>query len=230
MHDPLNPSPPRTYQAILINSANLMGGSSEPDGFRGFGRVHLEAGLPLNGAGYRGLFVADSNTTGVSQDAVDDYTFELNGDREVDFRATLAWIDPAASTLSSAQLVHDLDLTVTSPSGATFTMWSTGADSSNVVERVIVSAEDVADEGSGTWTVSVSANVLSTDSQAYSLVVSGPFGEGTAVIEDAADSSSGVPRFGRARERDAWLSISLSLLARAGVVLSPALVAGALLA
>ncbi len=52
-----------TQQATLINSANLMGGNSEPDGFRGFGRVHLDAGLPLDGTGALGLLVVDSNTT-----------------------------------------------------------------------------------------------------------------------------------------------------------------------
>lgn len=227
---PARPLPPPTPQAILINSANLMGGSSEPDGFRGFGRVHLEAGVPLNGSGYSGLFVVDSNDTSISQDSVEDYTFELSGDKDVEFRATLAWIDPAASTLSSAQLVHDLDLTVISPSGVSFTMWSTGVDSSNVVERVIVSADDVAAEGNGTWTVSVSANVLSTESQAYSLVVSGPFGKGTAIVEDEEESSSAVASRGRGRGTGAWFSMSMSLLARAGVVLASGLVAGALLA
>lgn len=108
---------------MLVNSANLMGGSSEPDGNRGFGRVHLEAGLPLSGLGDMGLFVVDSFTASIGEDMTEAYTFDTVDGDTGEIRATLAWIDPAASTLSTVQLVHDLDLTVTSPSETTFTMW-----------------------------------------------------------------------------------------------------------
>ncbi|CAN0531747.1 unnamed protein product, partial [Scytosiphon promiscuus] len=50
-----------TVKALLINSANLMGGSSEPDGFRGFGRIHLARGMPLGGEGSLAVFVSDSS-------------------------------------------------------------------------------------------------------------------------------------------------------------------------
>lgn len=108
---------------MLVNSANLMGGSSEPDSHRGFGRVHLEAGLPLPGVGDIGLFVVDAFNASIEGGATDAYTFETIDSDAGEFRATLAWIDPEASTLSSVQLVHDLDLSVTSPSGNTYVMW-----------------------------------------------------------------------------------------------------------
>lgn len=88
------------------------------------------------------------------------------------------------------------------------------ADRSNVIERVIVSADDFAEEGSGTWTVTVLANVLSTETQAYSLVVTGPFGDGIAV--DA--STSAAPR------RCGGGSKTISLLLSAAVVLVSSLV------
>lgn len=66
------------HQAMLINSANLMGGSSEPDGDRGFGRVHLEEGMPLDGAGTMTLFVADSGTESLAEFAQDEYVFEVS--------------------------------------------------------------------------------------------------------------------------------------------------------
>lgn len=185
------PHPPRftLWQAMLINSANLMGGSSEPDGHRGFGRVHLEAGLPLQGLGDIGLFVADD--VNINEYEVDRYTFETVESDVGEFRATLAWIDPPASTFSNEQLVHDLDLTVESPRGTNFGMWFSGAtDHDNVIERVVVSEGELAQEGYGTWTVSVRSNSLLVDTQAYSLVVTGPFGNGTIV-----DSSSATPTF-----------------------------------
>lgn len=105
---------------MLINSANLMGGSSEPDGDRGFGRVHLQAGLPLNGEGDVGLYVADSaRDTSILENSKEDYKFVVVDGDTGEFRATLSWIDPSStvSQLVASQLTHDLDLTVTSPSG-----------------------------------------------------------------------------------------------------------------
>lgn len=158
-------------QALLINSANLMGGKSEPDGFRGFGRVHLEQGMPLGGEGILALFVADAANTSITELTFQEYLFEVDGETNIDFRVTLSWIDPAATSLSVKQLVHDLDLVVSSPSGTRYTMWTSGeSDEANVNERVIVDASEVE---SGTWTVSVSAKALTTDSQSYSLVANG---------------------------------------------------------
>ncbi len=208
---------------MLINSANLMGGSSEPDGFRGFGRVHLEAGLPLAGMGNRGLLVIDSSTALVSEGSIVHYAFrtQSNDNNAGAIRATLAWIDPPASTLSAKQVVHDLDLAVTAPSGSRFTMWLGGqADTANVIERVIISAGDFAAEESGKWTVSVSANELSTESQSYSLVVWGPFGNGTA-IGVVTDESAASPSHGRVGGTYSGLSLAivLPLVARVGAEL-----------
>lgn len=153
-----------------------MGGSSEPDNYRGFGRVHLEAGLPLEGSGQTALFVADSMNTSATSGELTSFAFETVESEGVEFRATLAWIDPPASAMAVQQLIHDLDLLVTSPSGKEYTMWLSGeADSDNVIERVIVSAENVAEEESGTWMVSISPSSDFSDAQPYSLVVTGPF-------------------------------------------------------
>ena len=162
-----------------------MGGSSEPDGYRGFGRVHLEAGLPLQGVGDVGLFVADNIV--LDEHSIDSYTFETVDGDVGEFRATLAWIDPPASTLSGNQLIHDLDLKVESPRGTDFGMWFSGEiDHDNVIERVVVSTAELAQEGHGTWTVSVRSGSLLDGTQPYSLVVSGPFGNGTMVDSSSA--------------------------------------------
>ena len=159
---------------MLINSADLMGGSSEPDGFRGFGRVHLEAGMPLNGLDNMALFVADAFETELDEFTTDEYHFDMIPGTGLELRATLAWIDPPAAIESSIQLLNDLDLTVTGPDGSTlYRMFSDRADDRNVVERVIVPV-DIVSVGGGTWTVAESSAGLTTGTQSYSLVVTGP--------------------------------------------------------
>lgn len=97
-------------QAMLINSANVMGGGNEPDTERGFGRIHLEAGMPLNGAGDMALFVADSSDHEVYSNGKLKFNFNVDPDAGLELRATLSWNDPAASSLSGDQLINDLDL------------------------------------------------------------------------------------------------------------------------
>lgn len=164
-----------------------MGGASEPDGYRGFGRIHLEQGMPLNGEGDLALFVADSANTSISEFSRHDYLFEVDAATDIDFRATLSWIDHPATTFSGVQLVHDLDLAVVSPSGTSYTMWASGEkDAVNVNERVVIAATDVE---SGTWTVSVSTNSLQiTELQSYSLVVTGALVGNVAKVVDESSS------------------------------------------
>ena len=169
-----------------------MGDGAEPDGYRGFGRIHLAMGMPLGGEGSLALFVADSANYRITDGDVHDFAFDVDASAGLDFRATLSWIDPPTSVYSAVQLVNNLDLSVVSPSGTTLTMWSSGrADTVNVNERVTV---DSADVESGTYTVQVAANGLTTDTQKYSLVVNGAISPLAASSESpfapAADSSS----------------------------------------
>ncbi|CAM9309050.1 unnamed protein product [Choristocarpus tenellus] len=200
-----------TVKAILINSANLMGGDSEPNGFTGFGWVHLEAGLPLNGDGNHTLFVADSLFANVYSGRNDTYEFEMD-ESGVEIRATLTWMDPEADEFSFVQLLNDLDLTVTSPSGEDFVMWSSGeVDKRNVVERVIVPAVLVEE---GVWTVMVSANQLITEMQPCSLVVLGSISTVTVVEGEnfpSADFSASLSLFG-VYSQTAWVSTAVALV------------------
>ena len=157
-------------QALLINSANLMGYGSEPHTHRGFGRIHLEMGMPLGGEGRLALFVMDDAS--LPELDSQEYFFDIDADAGLDFRATLSWIDPPATSSAVHQLVHDLDLEVVSPNGTTHIMWASSGevDTSNVNERVIIAGANVE---SGMWTVRVSTKSLLTDYQRYSLVVNG---------------------------------------------------------
>lgn len=158
-------------QAMIINSANPMGGSNEPDNMRGFGRVHLEAGMPLDVAAPLGILVVDSAESSIEPFGKNTEVIVVDGDAGLDLRVTLSWLDPPATALSATQLVHDLDLLVTGPDGISFSMWDSGeADTVNVVERVVVPAASVE---SGEWVVTVSAQGLLDDVQSYSLVITG---------------------------------------------------------
>ncbi|CAN0413394.1 unnamed protein product [Scytosiphon promiscuus] len=128
--------------------------------------------MPLGGEGSLALFVADSANTSLPEFSSEDFVFDVDAEAGLDFRATLSWIDPPATTSAVIQLVHDLDLEVVSPNGTTHIMWATTGkvDTRNVNERVVIAAADVE---SGTWTVRVSTKGLLTDSQSYSLVVNG---------------------------------------------------------
>lgn len=157
---------------MLVNSADLMGGSSEPDGFRGFGRVHLEGGLPLGAEGDMALFVVDAFETEIEERTIHEYDFELLPNTGLELRASLSWLDPPVSADASQQMLNDLDLTLVAPDGSTlYRMWSDGADVKNVIERVIIPSSVVT---GGTWTVAVSCLDLTTETQPYSLVVTGP--------------------------------------------------------
>ena len=164
---------------MLINSADLMGESSEPDGFRGFGRVHLAAGMPLDGLGNMAIFVADAFEIELDEYTTDEYHFDMLPGTDLEVRATLAWIDPPATAEASTQLINDLDLTVVGPDGLTlYRMFGERVDDRNVIERVIVPANTVS-MISGTWTVAVSSSGLITGTQPYSLVVTGPIDKGS---------------------------------------------------
>lgn len=127
--------------------------------------------MPVGGAESLVLYVADSANTSIAELTQHEYAFDVDAEAALDFRATLSWIDPPTTALAVVQLVNDLNLAVVSPNGTTHTMWASGVvDTVNVNERVIVAAADVE---SGTWTVRVSAERLTTDVQRYSLVVNG---------------------------------------------------------
>lgn len=71
---------------------------------------------------------------------------------------------------------------------ANFHMWIDGSeDTSNVNERVIVSAYELSALGSGTWSVVVESKDLATDDQDFSLVVTGAI---SPVEVDAAEAAS----------------------------------------
>ncbi len=107
-------------KATLINSAINMGGTTAmPANCQGWGRVLLENALFFTGQS-RKLWVRD-DTTGFATGSTAEQTwnFSVNSTTEP-FKATLAWTDYPSTPAAGVNLVNDLDLTVTGPTG---TIW-----------------------------------------------------------------------------------------------------------
>ena len=170
-------------KATLVNTAVDLSGYADssreagqpiPNNHEGWGAVNL-ANVAADG---REFFDGDS----VSTDGVVTYSFDAPGNQV--FKATLVWTDYPGSTSASVTLVNDLDLVVTSPSGAVYLGnvfsggWSqTGgsADRVNNIENVYVQSAEA-----GTWTVEVRGFNVPQGPQPFALVVDG----GTAGTTD----------------------------------------------
>lgn len=165
-------------KATLINSAvdmldeNNDGADDNdypiPNVHEGWGRIDLAAATD-------GSHDFTEETAGLSTGGGASYAYSVNsGDT---FKVTLVWSDYPSTESASQNLVNDLDLVVTSPSGAVYYGnefsggWSqTGgsADRTNNVENVYVQAAE-----GGAWTVDVSGYNVPNGPQPFALVVDG---------------------------------------------------------
>ena len=176
-------------KALLIHTADDLGNAG-PDYKFGWGLINVKAAADVVLAHKASLaapkLIENSVTSSVSSRT---HTFQWDGVTPI--RATLCWTDPAgtaqADNSRTANLRHNLDLTITAPNGTVllpFVMpfvgnWSdaamnsvatTGKNNVDNVEQVYVSAPN---QG-GTYTVTVSRDgALTTSSQVYSLIVTG---------------------------------------------------------
>lgn len=112
-------------------------------------------------------------------------------------KVTLVWSDYPSTESASKNLVNDLDLEVTSPSGAVYKGnvfsggWSqTGgsADRTNNVENVYVQSA-----ASGTWTVRVKGYNVPNGPQPFALVVDGAFGTSTEPTATPTSEPTATP-------------------------------------
>eukprot|EP00003_Mantamonas_plastica_P015528 TRINITY_DN262_c0_g1_i11.p1 TRINITY_DN262_c0_g1~~TRINITY_DN262_c0_g1_i11.p1 ORF type:complete len:1235 (+),score=274.30 TRINITY_DN262_c0_g1_i11:26-3730(+) len=140
-------------QAGTSNGRHL---SETPSYDQGYGRLELEAALPLNGSTTQNpnlrLVVVDteeqSTPTQVSSGEIDKYYLTAGGDN-IPLVVTLTWFDPPASLFSGMNLINNLDLHVVMPNGsyivgnhkassAVGVACKMTTDSLNNVERVII--------------------------------------------------------------------------------------------
>ena len=161
-------------KALMVLGATDLGSRDIPNDSEGWGKVNLRETLaPTSG---QGIWVDDRSVlsgTGNSKT----YTFNItqsNGG----LKTVLAWSDERGSTFSSKQLVNNLDLEITSPSGLVYlgndfangrsTTGGSG-DTTNNLEVVLLDSAEV-----GIWTVKVKDTFHGgSTAQPYSIAVRG---------------------------------------------------------
>lgn len=179
-----------TLKALIIHTADDIGNPG-PDYFYGWGLMDTKEAADqikrhADKESYRGI-LEDTLTVAASSSM---QSFTWNGTDPI--RVTLCWTDPAGATSSAndnrtRDLVNDLNLTVTGPTGTIhrpFVMpyvgnWSnamlsanatTGVNTVDNVEQVLIAAPPAA----GLYTVTVNhTGSLSGGQQTYSLIISG---------------------------------------------------------
>jgi hypothetical protein len=168
-------------KATIINSAvdmldeNNDGANDNdfpiPNNHEGWGRVNVANATD-------GSYLYVDNTAGLSTSGSVNYAYTAPGGAP--FKVSLVWSDYPSTASASINLVNDLDLVVTSPTGAIYRGnvfsggWSqTGgsADRRNNVENVYVQSAAV-----GNWTVQVSGFNVPNGPQPFALVVDGASG------------------------------------------------------
>lgn len=161
----------------LINAAvDMTGVSGYPSNTEGWGRLLADNALFFTGD-TRGLWTMDvRNASGMNTGEVVEYPIEVTGVGE-QFRVTMTFTDPAATSGASFAAINDLDLEVVSPGGTVYkgNVFSGGVsdtggskDDRNNVEQVHLDFPTL-----GTWTVRINGAAVNVGTQGYALVVTG---------------------------------------------------------
>jgi len=181
----INPSG-TLVKAILLNSGQSMKGKrvggedvdSVPyDNIQGFGLVSLADALRLSGKNNIVARAVDKVEVEDGQEM--EYEVVVNkticNGEEVELRATLVWPDPAGTSGCRYCLIADLDLTLTDEDGNVYLPngLTSGKDSTNNAERIVISPSDV--EDGKKYTATVKAANLDRKTQAFSMAMSGCF-------------------------------------------------------
>lgn len=165
-------------KATLINSAvDMLDENNDgvndnafpiPNIHEGWGRVNLASATD----GSHEWFDVEG---GLGTGASTPYTFEADGTSSL--KVTLVWSDYPSTVSASVNLVNDLDLVVTSPTGSVYrgNVFSGGwsqvdgsTDRLNNVENVYVQAAE-----SGSWTIEVLGYNVPQGPQPYALIMDG---------------------------------------------------------
>lgn len=185
-------------KATLINTAvDLLDENNDgvndndfpiPNVHEGWGRINLAAATD-------GTQQYVDNTTGLSTGGSAVYQYNVNAAGP--FKVTLVWSDYPSTETAAVNLVNDLDLTVTSPTGTVYRGnvfaggWSQSGgnpDRVNNVENVYVQAGGV-----GVWTVQVSGFNVPNGPQPFALVVNGEFGAAPPPTSTATPTNTPTP-------------------------------------
>ena len=144
-----------TTQAAMFNTLT-------PNNNQGFGRIQLDnvAFFSTPARDARRTRVWDKwNATGLATSEVEEFPLQVTAGQPL--KVTLAWTDPEGSTLSTVELVNNLDLEVVDPAANVYrgNVFSGGqsatggaADALNNIEEVFLKTP-----AAGTWTLRVKA-------------------------------------------------------------------------
>ncbi len=184
-------------RTMLINSAvNMTGTTAIPANCQGWGRVLLDDALFFTGDA-RKLWVKDDPGFATGSTATKTYTFTVATGQSL--KVTLGWTDFPSTPAASTNLINDLDLTVSGPSGTYLgNVFSGGssttggtADRKNTLEQVLI-----ASPAAGTYTVTVKAFNVPQGTQPFALVVTGNAtesgGNQTPIANAGPDQNAGV--------------------------------------
>jgi serine protease AprX len=200
-----------TAKALLVNNANQYAFSGTNHDLtrthQGWGTPDLTRTYDRAAAGK--AFVIDETVTLPPLQSVS-YLLSV-GAGEPDLRATLVWSDPSGTTAATQHRINDLDLRVTSPSGAIYWgnhglltgNWSTAGGSPNSIDTV----ENVFIQNpqAGTWQVTVFAAELNQDGHVETGAVDADF---ALVVTGAAPQPPGPPDSGQANSAAASLFVN----------------------
>lgn len=166
-----NQNPKNALMKALLCNGAIDKGNAGPDYQFGYGWMNLVRSVKM--------LESQSYTTGqVSHQVTNDFSIPVPSNT-AQLRVMLYWNDPAGSTLASQNLVHDLDLTVTSPTagivlpkilnpaaGSVNSAAVPGVDNLNNMEQVVIS-----DPGEGQYKISVKGTTVGqSPSQEYFVV------------------------------------------------------------
>lgn len=185
---------PETMKALLINSTGDATNFNGPSYQQGYGLVNAQQAIDQ-------LIAGGVLESALEIDEVFTYTFNVpQGVAELS--VSLAWSDVPASGNVIPTLVNDLDLVLTDPNTTNHLPWilnpaapgsapTNGEDHTNVCEQVAV-----LNPTPGQWTLTVSGQVNSGESQTFGIVANVPLvSEWTTVsgVVESASSQTGVP-------------------------------------
>ncbi len=184
-------------RTMLINSAvNMTGTTAIPANCQGWGRVLLDDAMFFTGDA-RKLWVKDDSGFTTGSTASKTFNFTVVAGQSL--KVTLGWTDFPSTPAAATNLINDLDLTVSGPSGtflgnvfASGTSTTGGtADRKNTIEQVLLAIP-----AAGTYTVTVKAFNIPQGTQPFALVVTGNAteagGNQTPIANAGPDQNVGV--------------------------------------
>ena len=172
-----------TLRALTLHTADEAGNNPGPDYRFGWGLLNTQrAAQVISQDNNQSMIITET------LEANDVYTYSFKADGTQNISATIAWTDPAAETLpggnedlATPSLMNDLDLRISQDGGLTYFPWildvaapSAGATTGdNVVDNVEKIEITAPEPGEYVLRVSHKGQLLTNDTQVFSLILEG---------------------------------------------------------